>query len=57
MNNKAVFTKDEIIRKSKELKQKEQEYNRIVVQRPNVQSDNLEDIVDWFKQILLVLKK
>lgn len=57
MNNKAIFTKDQIIHKAKEVKQKEKEYNHIVSQVPTVKPNNLEDVVDWFKQILLVLKK
>ena len=52
-----MFTKDELIRKAKEVKQKEKEYNQIVNEKPNIQSDNIEDVVDWFKQILIALKK
>jgi hypothetical protein len=57
MNNKEMFTKHEIIDKANEVKLKEKEYNNVINQKPNVKSDNIEDIVDWFKQILLVLKK
>lgn len=57
MKNKVMFTKDELILKAKEIKQKEKEYNQIVNQKPNVKTDSLEDVVDWFKELLTVLKK
>lgn len=57
MKKKILFSKDELLQKAKELKKQESEYNKIVQQKPNVKRDGIEPIVDWIKDLLLVMKK
>ena len=40
MSNKILFTKDQLIDKVKELKKRELEYNKIIQQKPNIESPN-----------------
>jgi hypothetical protein len=57
MSKKILFTKDQILQKRKELKEKEKQYNQVVDNKPNPKVDDLASIIDWVKDILIVMKK
>lgn len=57
MDKKILFTKDQILQKRKELKEKEKQYNQIVNNKPNAKVDDLVSLIDWVKDILIVMKK
>lgn len=57
MDKKILFTKDQILQKRKELKEKEKQYNQIVNNKPNPKVDDLVSLIDWVEDILIVMKK
>lgn len=56
-DGKQLYSKEEIKQTIIDLKQKEQEYNQTIAQKPNVKKDGIIDVVEWLQQLLTIMKK
>lgn len=57
MEKNKLYTKDEVLKITKQIKQQQAKYNKVIQKKPNVKSDGIDGVVDWLKDILVTFKK